>query len=163
MKQNTNLGRSLCLLFAGVGVAAALPAAAGTCTINVTANSQTIDGFGFSSAWSGSISAAEGNVLFGTSSGQLGFSLLRVRIDPTESWSQEAGNASIAHGHGAKVLGTPWTPPASMKSNDNIVGGTLNTSEYSAYASYLNSAAGEQSGKSKSAGVPHWRRWRGGT
>jgi glucuronoarabinoxylan endo-1,4-beta-xylanase len=141
MKSKLKLGRSLWTLI-GSAALASLSASAGTCTINVTANSQTIDGFGFSSAWSGSLSSAQGNVLFGTGSGQLGFSLLRVRIDPNQSWSQEAGNASIAHSHGAKVLGTPWTPPASMKSNDNIVGGTLNMSQYSAYASYLNSAAG---------------------
>ena len=132
-------------IYRALACAAALlstTALAGTCYVNVTANSQTIDGFGFSSAWSGSIGSSEAAVLFGTGSGQLGFSLLRVRIDPTESWSQEAGNAATAHNYGAKVLGTPWTPPAAMKSNNSTVGGTLKSSEYAAYASYLHQAAG---------------------
>jgi len=115
---------------------------AGTCTVNAATTYQTIDGFGFSSAWSGQMSGAQAGTLFGTGSGQLGFSLLRVRIDPNESWGDETANAAQAHAHGAKVLGTPWTPPASMKSNGNTVGGTLNTSQYAAYASYLKQAAG---------------------
>jgi glucuronoarabinoxylan endo-1,4-beta-xylanase len=118
-----------------------LVSSAGTCTINLDDNFQTIDGFGFSTAWSGQLTSAQGSILFGTASGDLGFSLLRVRIDPTENWSEETANASLAHSYGAKVLGTPWTPPAYMKSNDNTVAGTLNTSEYASYASYLNSAA----------------------
>ena len=115
---------------------------AGTCTVNAATTYQTIDGFGFSSAWSGQMSGAQAGTLFGTGSGQLGFSLLRVRIDPNESWGDETANAAQAHAHGAKVLGTPWTPPASMKSNGNTVGGTLNPSQYAAYASYLKQAAG---------------------
>jgi glucuronoarabinoxylan endo-1,4-beta-xylanase len=114
---------------------------AGTCTVNAGTTYQTIDGFGFSSAWSGQMSGAQANTLFGTGNGQLGFSLLRVRIDPANNWGDETANASAAHSHGAKVLGSPWTPPASMKSNNNTVGGTLNTSQYAAYASYLSSAA----------------------
>lgn len=36
------------------------------------------------------------------------------------------------------VMGTPWTAPAWMKSNNSInSGGTLNSSDYSAYAQYL--------------------------
>lgn len=114
---------------------------AGLCTVNAGATYQTIDGFGFSSAWSGQMSSAQASTLFGTGSGQLGFSLLRVRIDPGESWGDETANAAKAHAYGAKVLGTPWTPPAAMKSNGNTVGGTLNTSEYAAYATYLSQAA----------------------
>ena len=114
---------------------------AGTCTVNAGTTYQTIDGFGFSSAWSGQMSSAQASTFFGTGSGQLGFSLLRVRIDPAQNWGDETANASKAHSFGAKVLGTPWTPPASMKSNNNTVGGTLNTSQYAAYASYLNQAA----------------------
>jgi len=114
---------------------------AGTCTINAAETYQTIDGFGFSSAWSGQLTSAQGATLFGTGAGQLGFSLLRVRIDPNENWSTETANAALAHSYGAKVLGTPWTPPADLKSNNNTIGGTLNTSEYAAYATYLNSAA----------------------
>ncbi len=112
-------------------------AARAQCTINMTANQQVMDGYGFSSAWCGQLSSAKNNALYGT----LGFSILRIRIDPNQSWTDETVNASAAHAAGAKVLGTPWTPPASMKSNGNVVGGSLNTSQYGAFASYLNNAA----------------------
>jgi glucuronoarabinoxylan endo-1,4-beta-xylanase len=111
-----------------------------TATINVTANQQTIDGFGFSTAWTPAMTSAQGNVLFGTGSGQLGFSLLRVRIDPNNSWGNEPSNASTAHSHGAKVLGSAWTPPASMKTNNSTICGDLKTSSYAAYATHLSQA-----------------------
>lgn len=111
-----------------------------TATINLTSNQQTIDGFGFSTAWTPAMTSAQGNVLFGTGSGQLGFSLLRVRIDPNESWGNEPSNSSTAHSHGAKVLGTPWTPPASEKTNNSIICGDLKTSSYGAYATHLSHA-----------------------
>src|SRR5581483_4682229 len=102
-----------------------LSAHAQTATINIASNLQTIDGFGFSTAWTPAMTSAQGNTLFGTSSGQLGFSLLRVRIDPNESWGNEPSNAATAHSHGAKVLGTPWTPPASEKTNNSTICGDL--------------------------------------
>ena len=111
-----------------------------TATINLTANQQTIDGFGFSTAWCPAMSSAQGNVLFGTGSGQLGFSLLRSRIDPNESWANEPSNASTAHSHGAKVMGTAWTPPASEKTNNSTICGDLKTSSYAAFATHLSHA-----------------------
>jgi glucuronoarabinoxylan endo-1,4-beta-xylanase len=110
---------------------------AATCTVNGATSHQSIDGFGFSSAWCGQLSTAKNDAIYNT----LGMSLLRVRIDMNRSWSQEAANSSAAHARGAKVMGTAWTPPASMKSNNNIVGGSLNTSQYGAYATFLRDAA----------------------
>ena len=124
-----------------VAIALPISAPAQTATINVTANQQTIDGFGFSTAWTPAMTSAQGNILFGTGSGQLGFSLLRIRIDPNENWGNEPSNASTAHSHGAKVLGTAWTPPASMKTNGSLICGDLQTSQYGAYASHLSRAA----------------------
>jgi glucuronoarabinoxylan endo-1,4-beta-xylanase len=88
-------------------------------------------------------STAEANALFGTGSGQLGLSILRVRIDPSSTtggsnWATELANAQMAHALGATVIATPWTPPAAWKSSNSTVEGTLNTSEYAAYANYLN-------------------------
>jgi glucuronoarabinoxylan endo-1,4-beta-xylanase len=114
-----------------------LSAQAATCTIDVNANRQTIDGFGFSSAWSGALSTAKNDALYST----LGFSLLRIRIDPAQNWSDETANSSAAHARGVKVLGTAWTPPAAMKSNNSTVGGNLRTDQYPAYATWLNQAA----------------------
>jgi glucuronoarabinoxylan endo-1,4-beta-xylanase len=123
-----------------VFVAISLSAQAQTATINLTANQQTIDGFGFSTAWTPAMTAAQGNVLFGTGSGQLGFSLLRIRIDPNESWGNEPSNASTAHSHAAKVLGSAWTPPASEKNNNSVICGDLLTSQYANYAAHLSRA-----------------------
>lgn len=35
------------------------------------------------------------------------------------------------------VFATPWSPPASMKSNGSTTGGSLNSSSYGAYANHL--------------------------
>ena len=107
------------------------------CNINMGANQQVMDGIGFSSAWCGQLSTAKNNALYNT----LGFSLLRIRIDPNQNWTDETVNAAAAHARGAKVLGTPWSPPANMKDNTNVVHGSLLPSQYAAYATYLNQAA----------------------
>ena len=126
-------GVAACVL---LGAMAAPNLNAGTCTVDGGALKQTIDGFGFSSAWSGQLSSAQADALFGTA----GFSLLRIRIDPTQNWATETANSSTAHGRGAKVMGTAWTPPAAMKDNNNVVGGNLRTDQYAAYATYLSQA-----------------------
>src|ERR1044072_6524226 len=105
----------------------------GQCTINMTANQQVIDGYGFSSAWCGQLSSAKKNARYNT----LGFSLLRIRIDPNRNWTDETVNAQNAHAAGAQVLGTPWTPPANMKDNNNLVHGSLLSSQFGNYALHL--------------------------
>jgi len=122
-----------------LAAASALPfnAHAAPCNINMGANQQTMDGFGFSSAWCGQLSAAKNNALYNT----LGFSLLRIRIDPNRNWTDETVNAAAAHARGAKVLGSPWSPPASMKDNTNVVHGSLLGSQYGNYANHLRDAA----------------------
>lgn len=119
-----------------------VPPTSATATVDFGSSLQTIRGFGGSSAWISDFTPAQANSLFGTSSSrQIGLSLLRVRIDPggAANWGTELHNAQLATGLGANVIATPWTPPASMKSNNNIVGGSLNTENYGAYASYLES------------------------
>ena len=118
-------------------------------TVDFGTTFQTIRGFGGSTAWLGQLTAAQATALFNQTSG-LGLSILRVRIDPTGSassspayvtsnWTQELTNAqeAIAANSNAIVFASPWTPPVSMKSNNNTVEGTLNTGSYGAYASYL--------------------------
>jgi glucuronoarabinoxylan endo-1,4-beta-xylanase len=103
---------------------------------------QTIRGFGGSTAWMPTMTGAQADALFANGNSQeIGLSILRVRIDPggSANWSTELGNANEAQTRGAIVIATPWTPPASMKSNSSTVGGELNTGSYSAYATYLES------------------------
>jgi len=108
---------------------------------------QVIRGFGGSTAWMGAIGQTKINALFGTGAGQIGLSILRARIDPSGSassnWGQELTNALNARtaNPNAIVIATPWTPPAAMKDNNNIIGGHLLAANYGAYATYLQSFA----------------------
>ena len=128
------------------GVDEAAPSA-GVCNINWSNVLQRIDGFGggvvFLDAGLDPVTSANMDTLFKTNnSTQLGLTLLRVRIDPSTNWTTALSDAQKAVARGARVMATPWTPPAIMKTNDNIVGGALATSQYANYASYLNYFAG---------------------
>ena len=104
---------------------------------------QEIDGFGASSAWHGVLGTAELDAAFkNDTNNQLGLSILRVDIDPAgqSAWAPQKTNATNAKARGCKyVLATPWTPPASMKTNNNTVAGELKTTSYADYAAYLKS------------------------
>jgi glucuronoarabinoxylan endo-1,4-beta-xylanase len=112
---------------------------AATASVDLSSVRQTIRGFGGASAWLGQLTSAQMNTLFGSGAGTVGLSVLRVRIAPDRNWTDELQNARMATALGAIVMATPWTPPASMKTNNNVVGGELKTSEYANYANYLNS------------------------
>jgi glucuronoarabinoxylan endo-1,4-beta-xylanase len=97
---------------------------------------QRIDGFGASSAWNGSWTAAEADVLFSTNNniGYLGaayngagLSLLRNHIAFANTTSAsdtpttvETGIMQMAQARGAKVWSTPWTPAGGFKSTNDI-------------------------------------------
>src|SRR3984957_6821206 len=136
----------LAFIMTFVFLAVAMPAAAqNTATVNFGTTFQTIRGFGGATAWMPALSSTQANTLFGTGNNQLGLSLLRVRIDPSSTtggesnWGTELTNAQEATALGANVIATPWTPPAVWKSSNSTVEGSLNTSEYANYASYLES------------------------
>jgi glucosylceramidase len=46
-------------------------------------------------------------------------------------------NSILAINPNIKILGSPWTPPTWMKSNNNSIGGSLLTEYYSVYAQYF--------------------------
>jgi glucuronoarabinoxylan endo-1,4-beta-xylanase len=124
-------------------LACAASASAQTADISFGATAQTIRGFGGAESWMPAFTSAQADALFGTGSNQLGLTILRVRIDPSSTtggsnWATELANAQAAHSRGALVFATPWTPPAAWKSSGSTVEGVLNTSEYGAYANYLN-------------------------
>jgi glucuronoarabinoxylan endo-1,4-beta-xylanase len=118
-------------------------------TIDFSATRQIIRGFGGSSAWITDMDSRPGMAdrLFGnTGSEQIGLSILRVRIDPSPdpgnhaNWSTELNNARLASARGARVIASPWSPPATMKSNGDVNnGGSLNPERYADYANYLQS------------------------
>lgn len=126
-------GLAIGLLLAGQPAASY----AATATVNLGQTNQTVRGFGGASAWLGQLSDAHMNTLYGTGPGTIGLNILRIRIAPDNAWNDELQNARKAVARGALVIATPWTPPASMKTNNNPVGGKLRTQDYGNYASYL--------------------------
>jgi glucuronoarabinoxylan endo-1,4-beta-xylanase len=105
---------------------------------------QIISGFGGVNmpGWStvGDLSPAQVRQAYGTGDGQIGLSILRIRVpyDSTQFYL-EVPTAALADSLGAAIMATPWSPPPSMKSNNNIVGGTLAPGSYAAFAEYLRS------------------------
>jgi glucuronoarabinoxylan endo-1,4-beta-xylanase len=111
-------------------------------TVYVDNPQQLIRGFGAANIlqWRPDMTSDQVQKAFGNGPGQIGFSILRLRVpyDPSgTAFSMQIPTAKLAQSLGAIVFASPWTPPPAMKSNNNIVGGTLNESSYSAYAAYL--------------------------
>lgn len=103
---------------------------------------QVVRGFGAANivGWRPDMTDEEIDTAFGVGDGQLGFSILRLRIPPQESqWSANLPTAQKAHEMGVKIIASPWSPPAAMKTNGDLVGGELRDDSYGAYAAHLQS------------------------
>ncbi len=103
---------------------------------------QVIRGFGAANIlpWRPDMTAAQVQTAFGTGAGELGFTILRLRIPSTDNVSDFSANlptAQLARGLGAIVFASPWSPPPALKTNNNIVGGTLIDTSYASYAAHL--------------------------
>ena len=111
------------------------------CVVDWNNVHQRIDGFGASSAWEGTWTTNQADILFSTNMGVVfsdnlgnqytnngvGLSLLRNRIAPAGSASASATPTTVetqimqwAQARGARVWSTPWTPPAGFKSTSDI-------------------------------------------
>ncbi len=117
------------------------PAAAQSAVVvDPAARRQTIQGFGGMNhtAWIDDLTAAQRDTAFGTGQGQLGFSVLRIPVHENQAnWSGEVATARRAVELGAKVIASPWNPPANMV--ENFSGGRrLRHDMYDAYARHLN-------------------------
>lgn len=104
---------------------------------------QFIRGFGAANIlpWRSDMTDDEIETAFGTDDGELGFSMLRLRLpsdNSSESFSQQVSTAKKASDMGVLIFSSPWSPPASMKSNNNTTGGYLLEENYQDYADYLN-------------------------
>lgn len=121
----------------------------GDVVIDATTTYQTMDGFGASDAFVGSLTTEQLDMFFAQDSG-IGLSLIRTGIDvdgntSSGNWSNEQG----AVARGAKVFATPWTPPAAYKDNGSLDnGGTLLSQYYGNWADILVNfvTAGAQNG-----------------
>lgn len=123
-------------------------AQAGDIQVDPSTTHQVVDGFGEADVWQGSSSTAMQTLLFDPVNG-IGLTLLRIGIESVSGTSVLMGNAGIADGQACvklagsdcKVWAAPWSPPASMKNNNNVNGGssmnTLKTADYDAWATLL--------------------------
>lgn len=112
----------------------------GDLNIDLATEFQTISGFGGINVpgWIPDLTPEQTQTAFGSGPGQLGLTILRVRIpfDP-DQFAREVPTARAAASLGAKVFATPWTPPASLKTNNDTVAGSLARASYGAYADHL--------------------------
>jgi glucuronoarabinoxylan endo-1,4-beta-xylanase len=127
----------------------------GTSIVDWNSVHQRIDGFGASSAWDGSWTTAEADLLFSTNNNityqsatynGVGLSLLRNHIlyASTTSASDtpttvEANIMKLAQARGARVWSTPWTPAAGFKSINDIYDSSVATGSGINGGSYLGS------------------------
>lgn len=97
-------------------------------------------GFSPSPTWSYWLGDTEMNKLFGKGDNQLGLNVLRLYIANNKSaWGAGVANAKNAKKNGAFIFASPWSPPASWKSNNNDSnGGELLESHYGDWANFLN-------------------------
>jgi glucuronoarabinoxylan endo-1,4-beta-xylanase len=107
---------------------------------------QVIQGFGCATVFTPPNTALytseEFDRLFGSANGQVGFSILRIRLASDIARRQlELNHAKWAIDRGARILASPWSPPAEMKTNNSIIGGALIPDSGAAYAKYLNDFA----------------------
>jgi glucuronoarabinoxylan endo-1,4-beta-xylanase len=112
---------------------------------------QRIRGFGAANIlpWRPDMTPGQVQTAFGAGQGQLGFTILRLRVpytDDVNEFSAQVPTAALAQSLGAIVFASPWTPPPALKSNNNIVAGTLNDSSYAAYAAHLKGFADYMAG-----------------
>jgi O-glycosyl hydrolase len=111
-------------------------------TINTDITYQTIAGFGGANKIWGTqfLKPAEAKKAFGTDETDLGLSIFRVRLasDSTE-WPLILESVKEAQKYNVKILASPWSPPANLKSNNSTVGGYLLPENYEAFKNYINS------------------------
>jgi glucuronoarabinoxylan endo-1,4-beta-xylanase len=117
----------------------------GDVTVDPSKTYQVVDGFGEADVWQNSSSTAMQTLLWDPVNG-IGLNLLRVGIDGTSGKPNIMGPAGYADGQACvkysgsacKVWAAPWSPPASMKDNNNINnGGHLQTADYASWAAVL--------------------------
>lgn len=110
-------------------------------TVDLGTTYQTIDGFGGMQdrGWTGyNLLAADYNTLFGNGPGQLGFTILRIRLNESSSnWGLDMVDAKAAYSRGIKVFATAWSPPTALR----VASGSsykIDPSKYQQYVDHLN-------------------------
>ena len=142
-------------LFSGItaaamvfSMAAVLPredsaGAAETCIIDTSKEYQYIRGFGGINhpEWTGQdLTEAQRKTAFGNGDNQLGFTVLRIFVNPDKNqWNKAVPTAKAASQMGVTVFASPWEPPANLAESGGSNGKLhLPKSNYGAYAQHLN-------------------------
>ncbi len=116
-------------------------AQAATSTVNLNSEAQIIKGFGGMNfpRWIGTLTDAQVDKAYVTGNGQIGLTIMRISVPPNSGdWSGEVAAAKRAQqNYGALIVASPWSPPASMKTNGSTTHGSLKTSSYADFANYL--------------------------
>lgn len=115
--------------------------------VNVDASEeyQTIQGFGGINhpVWIADLTEEQRQTAFGNGEDELGFSILRIHVDPDRNnWEKELETAQAAVEAGLLVFASPWDPPADMcetfNHNGNENAKRLRHDKYADYAEHLN-------------------------
>lgn len=107
-------------------------------SVDLNSTHQTIDGFGAANRMWGQAHFLNESISEEAFE-DLALSIFRVRIPSDRGeWSLVVPSAREAQKYGVKILASPWSPPPSMKSNNNSVGGRLLEEHYEAFAEYIN-------------------------
>jgi glucuronoarabinoxylan endo-1,4-beta-xylanase len=111
----------------------------GDANVDLGVELQRISGFGgMDGGFYAELTAGQVDTAFGNGPGQLGLSIIRIRVPEAQAnFNRSLPAAARATQLGATVLATPWTPPANLKSNNDTTGGSLNVASYGAYADHL--------------------------
>ena len=131
------------ILLSGIG--AVMPvsvSAAGECVIDTGKTYQNIRGFGGINhpEWAGDLTSSQRETAFGNGANQLGFTILRVFVNPDKNqWNKAVATAKYASEHNVTVFASPWEPPSNLAESGGSKGKLhLPSKNYGAYATHLN-------------------------
>jgi glucuronoarabinoxylan endo-1,4-beta-xylanase len=88
-----------------------------TASVDFDSLHQIIRGFGAANIipWRPDMTDSETETAFGTGEGQLGFTILRLMIQPDNSqWNRNVSTAKKALDKGVLIFASPWDPPSNM-------------------------------------------------
>jgi len=144
IRMKKDLLKRLSFALAALPLLAASPIFAADVTVDLNTTYQTIDGFGAmqDKGWTGyNMTSADYNTAFGTGPGQIGLTILRVRLNESQSaWGNDLVDAKAAYSRGMKVFATAWSPPTNLR----VTSGSsykIDPSKYQAYVDHLNAFA----------------------
>lgn len=142
--QNNGLKSAVCFFYVLLSITfiSEIHAQPNTAVINLDSTYQVIRGIGAANIlpWRPDMTSDQINKAFGTGDGQIGFTILRLRVpNGQDEFSLNVPTAKLAYSMGVTIIASPWSPPARMKNNDTIVAGRLNDTSYASYAAHLKS------------------------